>query len=61
METTTRNLLVLKILSPGFRARDLDTKEIVSVKTRAYKVAILDTVVFLESKRWQFNQTTYIS
>jgi tetratricopeptide (TPR) repeat protein len=61
MDTTTRNLLVLKILSPGFRARDLDTKEIVSVKTRAYKVAILDTVVFLESKRWQFNQTTYIS
>lgn len=61
MDTCIRTLLVLKILSQGFRARDLDTKEIVSVKTRAYTVAILDTVVFLETKRWQFNKTTYIS
>jgi hypothetical protein len=61
MDVITRNLLALKILSPGFRARDLDTNEIVSVKTAAYRVALLDTVVFLETKRWQFNKTTYIT
>lgn len=58
----TKNLLILKITGTGFRARDLDTDEIFSVKSTSYKgVDELNTVTLQVAKEWEFNKTRYLS
>jgi len=61
-EIRKRNLLVLKLLRSGYRAKDLDTGKIVSVKTRVrLDVVELDTMVFAVTKEWIFKDVTYLS
>ena len=60
MKTRIR-LLATKLLSTGFRAKNLETNEVVSVKTSCYRVAEFDTVMFALSKEWTFNKNQYVS
>ncbi len=62
MEKDIRTLLVIKIGQSAFRAKDLASGNIVSVKsTKSYEIAECDTVTLEVTKEWQFKKTTYIS
>ena len=57
-----KRLLILKRNNTGFRASDLDNKEIVSVKTSASRLCPeLNTVQFSVDKEWTFKKNKYIS
>ncbi len=57
-----KNLLVLKLTNTGFRARDLDSNEMVSVKTSVSLDTIeLNTLEFSVSKEWMFKKNKYLS
>ena len=57
-----KRLLIIKLTDTGFRARDLDNKEIVSVKTSAGRLCPeLNTVQFSVDKEWTFKKNKYLS
>jgi tetratricopeptide (TPR) repeat protein len=57
-----KELLVIKIMNSGFRAKDIKTGEILSLKiTGTFKIRELDTIVFEIDKEWVFNKQKYAS
>ena len=55
-----KELLVLKILTNGFRTKNLTTKETLSLKTDIpYEVSELDTIIFQIDKEWTFKKQKY--
>lgn len=57
-----KTLLILKLTNTGFRGRDLDSKDIVSVKTSVdSNILELNTVEFDVVKEWTFKKNTYLS
>ena len=55
-----KELLVLKILNTGFRTKDIESGELLSLKTDVYlKVAEFDTITFETKKEWTFNKQKY--
>ncbi|MFP4364989.1 MAG: tetratricopeptide repeat protein [Spirochaetia bacterium] len=57
-----RKLLILKLTSTGFRARDLENNEIFSVKTSTSGLdPELNTVRFSVDKEWTFKKNKYLS
>jgi len=55
-----KELLVIKILNTGFRTKDIETGELLSLKTGIYlKVAEFDTITFEIEKEWTFKKQKY--
>jgi tetratricopeptide (TPR) repeat protein len=64
-----KQYLVIKLLDSGYRARELGTDRIVSIKTQVHwdmergtwAVTELDTIGVEVSKEWKFGNTKYVS
>lgn len=62
MNNQLRKLIILKLTNTGFRAKDLDSGQIVSVKTSVGMLNCeLNTVVLEVEKEWSFKKNTYLS
>lgn len=57
-----KQYFVLKLNNMGYRTRDLESGEIVSVKSAIdFKTVELDTITFEVEKEWEFKKTSYVS
>jgi hypothetical protein len=57
-----RKLFIIKTLQSGLRARDLDTGEIISLKTtESHECSELETITFESAKEWTFKKHLYAS
>ena len=62
MDIMTKRLLVLNLTNTGFRARDLDCNETVSMKIGVNRGLVeLDTLEFAVEQEWTFKKHTYLS
>lgn len=62
MNIKLRKLIILKLTNTGFRAKDLESGEIVSVKTTVGSLNCeLNTVSLEVEKEWVFKKNTYLS
>ncbi|HKM07131.1 MAG TPA: hypothetical protein VJ869_09085, partial [Sphaerochaeta sp.] len=57
-----KQYFVLKLNNMGYRTRDLESGEIVSIKSAIdFKTVELDTISFEVEKEWEFKKTSYVS
>ncbi len=57
-----KKLLVLKLLYSGIRTKDIETGEIISLKSRGiFKICEMDTITFDMKKEWTFGNQKYAS